>query len=548
MSDGPIPTLAAAHLRLGRAAVGIYLAAGALALGVLVAFLLTELSHEEDELRKQVVLEADDRGHALLSHLELLARELQRLGLRSEVDLLDQNLEPERSLLELSHGGSAFFNLGVAILAENGSVIWAEPKSFLPVGRSFAEQRWFKDFESERSLHVAAIDPERREDATLFVVSPVVRNHRYQGALVGGIDLATSGELRLADRSIAGARTILAEHGQVVFPAQPPPFASGPDWAELFSHPDHASFLATFSLDGHPHVLGGSPVGDSDLTLLLLVDEATLFGDARARLRSRLLIGLALAVAPLVALVALLRHSLSIFRRGEEQAMREERLHRVGEAANLIAHEVKNSLNGIRMAAELACAGNSQDGRAGRALGELRGEIERLANFTGELMAFSKGIQPRPVTLELNEFAAKVRELFEAPADEASVQLAVKPSPTPIWVSADPQLLRIAVSNLVTNALEALSTRRSQKGVARVELAVEGLGPSAKIRVSDNGDGISAEMRGRLFEPFQSGKASGVGIGLALGKRIALAHGGDLELEVASAGACFGLTLPRENA
>lgn len=545
MPDGTIPSLAAAHLRLGRAAVGIYLAASALALALLVAFLLTELSHEEDQLRRQVVLEADDRAHALLGHLDLLTRELQRLGLRSEVDLLDQNLEPERSLLELSHGGSTFFNLGVAIVDIDGKVVWAEPKPFMPLGRSLVGERWYGDLEAARTLRVSAVDPERPDDATLFVVSPIVRDHRYQGALVGGIDLAKSGELTIADRSIAGARTILAERGKVVFPPRPPNFAKGPDWERLFAR-EHDGFLATTNFEGHRSVLGGSPVGDSDLTLVMMVDEDMLYNGARARLRSRLLIGLVLAVAPLVALVALLRHSLRIFRRGEEQAMREERLHRVGEAANLIAHEVKNSLNGIRMAAELACAGGSNDGRAARALTELRGEIERLTNFTGELMAFSKGIKPRPVRLDLNDFANTVCELFEAQALEAGVTLQLKRSPAPVWVSADPQLLRVAVSNLLTNALEALATRSSADAPSLVELAVEQHGGSATLRVSDNGDGVAPGVRGRLFEPFQSGKASGVGIGLALGRRIALAHGGDLALEGAPVGASFGLTLPRE--
>src|SRR5258705_9103608 len=140
MTDGTIPALAAAHLRLGRAAVGIYSAASAVALTLLGAFLFTEHSHTQDELRKQVLLQAEDRAHALSNHLELLTRELRRLGLRSEVDLFDENLEPERSLLGVSHGSSTFFNLGVAILGVDGAVVWAEPKRFLPLGQNFPNE------------------------------------------------------------------------------------------------------------------------------------------------------------------------------------------------------------------------------------------------------------------------------------------------------------------------------------------------------------------------------------------------------------------------
>jgi len=548
MPDGTIPSLAAAHLRLGRAAVGICSAASAVALTLLMASLFTEHSHTKDQLKKQVLLQAEDRAHALQNHLELLSRELRRLGLRSEVDLFDQDVEPERSLLGVSHGSSTFFNLGVAILGVDGGVVWAEPKRFVPVGQSFAQERWFADLSRARSLRIVAIQPERSEDAALYVVSPIVRAHQFQGAIVGGIDLASSHVLSIADHSISGASTILATNdGQVVFPAKPPAFANGSTWTKLFTPRSGQGMVTTFELEGHRQVLAAAALQGSELTLLLRIDEDTLFHDARARLQARLLLGLALAVLPLIALVLLLRHSLRIFRRGEEQAMREERLQRVGEAANLIAHEVKNSLNGIRMAAEMACGPPEPKSRAERALAELRGEIERLSNFTGDLMAFSKGIKPRPVRLELNELAAKILGLFEAPAAEAGVALQLLQAREPVWVSADSQLLRIALSNLLNNALDALSTRRAASEPPQVELRVEAAGSTARVFVSDNGDGVPSDIRPRLFEPFHSGKTSGVGIGLALGKRIAEAHGGNLELSSYALGAQFCLSLPRES-
>jgi two-component system C4-dicarboxylate transport sensor histidine kinase DctB len=549
MADGSIPSLAAAHLRLGRAAVGIYLAASAVALSLLGALLITEQSHTEAELRRQVLLQSADRAHALQNHLELLTRELRRLGLRSEVDLFDQNLEPERSLLGVSHGSSTFFNLGVGILGGDGAVVWAEPKRFLPVGQSFASEPWFRDLAESPALRIVAVAPERTEDATLYVVSPIVRRGEFQGAIVGGIDLASSHTLSIQDRSITGAATLLTTaDGRVVFPARPPAFASGPRWDAFFRKSGSAGRLTEIEVDGRPNVLAIAPIEGTELELLLLVDEATLFHSARARLQTRLAAGLALALLPLFALIALLRHSLRIFRQGEERAMREERLQRVGEAANLIAHEVKNSLNGIRMAAELAVGSPPPKSRAERALAELRGEIERLSNFTGDLMTFSKGIKPRPTRVDLNELADKISLLFEAKATEENVQLRVVHAPEPVSVSADPQLLRVALSNLVNNAFDALSARRDDTPPACIELLVEASASAALVSVADNGDGISEHVQARLFEPFQSGKANGVGIGLSLGKRIALAHGGDLELVQGSPGAKFRLRLPRESA
>jgi two-component system C4-dicarboxylate transport sensor histidine kinase DctB len=550
MAGVTIPSLAAAHLRLGRAAVGIYLAAAAVALSLLGAFLFTEHSHTQAELRRQVLLQSADRAHALQNHLELLTRELRRLGLRSEVDLFDQNLEPERSLLGVSHGSSSFFNLGVAILDVDGAVVWAEPKRFLPVGKRFGSEPWFTELPASPSLRFVAVEPERVEDATLYVISPILRDYRFRGAILGGIDVGSSHVLSIQDRSVAGATTILTTmDGKVVFPGRPPAFAQTPAWNRLFSGGGgRESRLASFELDGRRQVLGIAPLEGGELNLLLVVDEGALFHDAGERLRMRLLVGLSLAILPLLALVLLLRHSLRIFREGEEQAMREERLHRVGEAANLIAHEVKNSLNGIRMAAELACGPPAPKSRAERALIELRGEIERLSNFTGDLMAFSKGIQPRPIPLDLNELAERLRSLFEAAAEDAGVRLSVRAATAPVWVSGDPQLLRVGVSNLINNALHAVSTRKQGDDPPFIELVVEA-GPGVpRLLVADNGDGVPQALRPRLFEPFQSGKTSGVGIGLALSKRIAQAHGGDLELTAGHVGATFCLSLPRERA
>ena len=102
------------------------------------------------------------------------------------------------------------------------------------------------------------------------------------------------------------------------------------------------------------------------------------------------------------------------------------------------------------------------------------------------------------------------------------------------------------IANLVGNALDALGEGDVQ--APRVVVTVEGDGRLARLRVSDNGPGVSARVKPRLFEPFASGKPSGTGIGLALSRRIARAHGGDLVLEHTAEGASFLLLLPQESA
>jgi two-component system C4-dicarboxylate transport sensor histidine kinase DctB len=116
-----------------------------------------------------------------------------------------------------------------------------------------------------------------------------------------------------------------------------------------------------------------------------------------------------------------------------------------------------------------------------------------------------------------------------------------------VWVEADGALLHAVISNLAGNALDAATAGSPSP---RVEVRIDVRGGAAYLRVCDNGPGVSASMKPRLFEPFQTEKANGVGIGLALARKIARAHGGELVLDETRPprrsfpGASFVLTLP----
>ena len=541
-APGTATALAAAHARFARAVLAIYLATAAAALALVVGVLTTERSHEEEQLREQLLAEANLRGHYLVRYLDLLVQQLRRLGLRSDVNLLDQNLAPERSLVTLSHQKGTFFNLGLAILGGDGQVLWEGPEHFLP-RQNFADRPWFVNVLKSRSVHVVPVDPERAEDAVLYVVTPIVRGGSVTGALLGAVDLK-HGDVLSVGGARANVNTVLeTTGGEIVYPPAPPPFAHEDSWRRLFGSDAALGHVMTTELTGVRTIVATTPIESTELELSLLVPERELFHPTRSRIQSRLAVALAIAAVPLFALVVLLRRSLATFRRSEERAVREERLTRVGEAANLIAHEVKNSLNGIRMAAEIAC----DEGATGReqALQELRGEISRLSNFTAELMTFSKGVVPRKVSVDLTEFVPKVTSLLEKSAKDVGIELELSLPSAPLAAEVDPQLLHIVISNLVTNAIEALAASSDDRPRIDVRLERDPQHPAGvRLEVCDNGPGLSGEIVAQLFEPFHSGKPSGVGIGLALSQRIARAHGGKLALEPSLKGALFALTLP----
>src|SRR5206468_2957683 len=225
---------------VARAVLLIYLGTAVIAVGLLVTALATDLTYQQELARETLLLETQVHAYYLGRHLHLLAGELARLGLRSEVNLLDRNSEPERSLLRLTHEKSAFFNVGVAVIGPDGAAIWAEPQSFLPAGMSLAAEPWFQAVLRTRSVLIAPVQPERERDSVLYMVSPILRAGEFQGVLLGAIDLAPEGALGTEFHpGLHGLNVLATRAGLVIYPPKPPSFSSGADWRSIVGgHPD----------------------------------------------------------------------------------------------------------------------------------------------------------------------------------------------------------------------------------------------------------------------------------------------------------------------
>src|SRR6266853_2906799 len=193
--SGPESNLSAVHARFARAVILIYLGTALAAVALLVGALATDLTHQKDLARETLLLETEVRAHYMAAHLRQLAAELIRLGLRSEFNLLDQNNEPERSLLKLAHEKSSFFNVGVAVVGPDGTLVWSEPQNFLERGVSLGASTWFQAALRMRRPLIVPVVPERGHEPLLFLVSPIIRGGIFSGALVGALDFALAGTL-----------------------------------------------------------------------------------------------------------------------------------------------------------------------------------------------------------------------------------------------------------------------------------------------------------------------------------------------------------------
>ncbi len=204
-----------------------------------------------------------------------------------------------------------------------------------------------------------------------------------------------------------------------------------------------------------------------------------------------------------------------------------ESLAAVGEFAASLAHEVRNPLTAIRIdlqsVEERLPADSPLREPQERALREVTRLDETVANAL--TVARSGRVRTRPVDLRdaIRSAADAARPSFDA----RGVTLSVEPALSPIVVAGDPAALEQLFLNLLQNAAEALSSG----GEAIVHFAV-GDGTVA-VSVRDTGNGIPDDVREKVFEPFFSTRPEGTGLGLPIARRIAFAHGGELELQSA---------------
>ncbi len=285
---------------------------------------------------------------------------------------------------------------------------------------------------------------------------------------------------------------------------------------------------------------------DEVLGVALILDE-------RARSFTRPEMDRALAVAGQLALALLsarlyeaLRSSYAELARAQKELIDRERLAALGELSASIAHEVRNPLGVIFNSVGSLRRIVKPQGDAALLLDIIGEEADRLNRMVGDLLDYSRPVQPalQPVPL---------RPLFEEAIESARQQsgdgtqrvaVTVRVAEDAATVRADARLLRQALVNLFLNAYQAMP--RTGRLEVRASRSTIDSRPFAEIVVHDSGPGIPPDVVDKIFKPFFTTKAMGTGLGLAVVRRIVEHHGGTIELGRLSPGAEFKLRLPLE--
>ncbi|MEO7157260.1 MAG: ATP-binding protein, partial [Vicinamibacterales bacterium] len=219
-----------------------------------------------------------------------------------------------------------------------------------------------------------------------------------------------------------------------------------------------------------------------------------------------------------------------------------------GEVARRLAHEVKNPLTPIQLAAErlrrrfIGRLPADDSELLDRATHTIVSQVEALKTMVNAFGDYARPplLTTRPVALHV--LIAEVLDLYASDQRLSLTRQFVEGEP---MVKVDAVRLRQAMHNLLKNALEAIGDLRKPQILVSTRVAADGGAAWVDIVVADNGPGLPEGFGERWFEPYTSSKSRGTGLGLAVVKKIAEEHGGSVRAEQRSGGGAeFTLRLP----
>ncbi len=222
----------------------------------------------------------------------------------------------------------------------------------------------------------------------------------------------------------------------------------------------------------------------------------------------------------------------------ESEVRRGETLAAAGQIAIGLAHEIRNPLGAIRGAVQLLKRELGDEARWAEYTDMLLKEVDRVNRIIEMLLDLGRPVTLRAVPLNVHQLLERVTLMSEELAAQGGVEIVRRYDPSLPPILADEDCIVQVFHNLVRNAIEAMPkggrltvvTRLSMDPLfAKVDLG-HGLRSMAEVQVIDQGEGIPASTRAKLFTPFFTTKDRGLGLGLALCHRILEEHKGAIQI------------------
>ncbi len=225
----------------------------------------------------------------------------------------------------------------------------------------------------------------------------------------------------------------------------------------------------------------------------------------------------------------------------ETEVRRNERMRTLGQLGVGMAHQLRNSATGARMALELIEPFHDPDGAEGIAVA-LR-QLQLMESYLQRFMTLGRHSTVQPDAVAIDAVVADVVKLVQPTCDHAKVEIEVRQASEAVHVLGDRDALVQLLMNLVLNAVEAVE----RPDCVRAHVAIETARDSddwVEVRVVDSGPGPADEVAQRLFEPFVTEKPNGTGLGLYFARQVVEAHKGVITWRRRDDQTCFTVRLP----
>lgn len=225
------------------------------------------------------------------------------------------------------------------------------------------------------------------------------------------------------------------------------------------------------------------------------------------------------------------------------KAQHAEQLATVGLLGASLAHEIRNPLVTIKTFVQLLPKHYSDPVFREKFFRLIGDEVSRIDRLTEQLLDLATPRAYTPRMIELHPVVQTAIELASAKAEDRQIRIIKDFQASPDMVYTDPSAVRQVLLNLCFNAIQAVEAREGDRWIKLTTGSADG---SVHLVIEDNGPGISPEMLPRLFQPFQSSKSTGFGLGLAICSDILNGLKATIALDppVASRGATFRITFP----
>jgi PAS domain S-box-containing protein len=218
-------------------------------------------------------------------------------------------------------------------------------------------------------------------------------------------------------------------------------------------------------------------------------------------------------------------HDITQRKKAEQQLLINEKLAATGRFVRMLGHEIRNPLTNINLSVEQMAVEN-QDAELNDYIDIIRRNSQRIGKLLNDLLESSNPGRLDLKPCSVQELVDKALEIAEDRIRLKEIKVVKDYAPRPIRIKGDEERLKIALLNIVINAVEEM-----KQGHGELRLTVPQNHDAAAIVIGDNGGGISRENLGRIFDPYFSRKSNGLGLGLATTLTIVQSHHGRVEVK-----------------